>query len=55
MNDIHWLTEDLKSIRNMVDISLLIIKERHYWLLPTVLEGMFELNQKILDKNCIRK
>jgi hypothetical protein len=51
----NWLEERIKTCRNLCDISLLLIREKRADLLPTVLEFLFELAQRNIDKNCVKK
>ena len=51
---IYWLTEQLKSARNLTEIGLLIISKHREELLYTVLETLFETSQAILDGYCIK-
>jgi len=48
-----WLTEQLKTTRNLCDCALLIIDAGQRQLLPTVLELLHEETQKIIYENCI--
>ena len=47
--------EGLKTIRNLVDISLLIIDQDEERLLPTALETMFEEAQKVVFPYCVKE
>ena len=52
----EWLPEQLKTIRNLCDISLLLLEQRidkRQTLLPTVLELLYEEAQKIVLENCV--
>lgn len=51
----HWLTEDLKSIRNRVEIALILIELKKDILLPTILEDLFAVAQHIIDSHCIKR
>lgn len=51
----HWLEENLKTCRNLIDTSLLLIRFNNKHLLPTQLEFLFETVQKILDEHCTEK
>lgn len=51
----EWLLEQLKTIRNLTEISLLLINLNKEELLSTALEYLFEEAQKILDANCVVK
>ena len=50
-----WLPDQLKTSRNLVDISLLLIETGNRRLLATVLELLFAEIQVILDENCIEE
>ena len=48
----EWLSEQLKTIRNLVEISLLLIEQNREDLSPTALEILHLESQKIVDENC---
>ena len=49
----HWLRESLKTVANLCDIAILVIDDRHYELLPTVLEIMKVEVDGIVEEWCI--
>ena len=49
------LIEQLKTIHNLVEISLLLIKVDKELLLPTVLELLLVEAQQIVDDYCVVK
>lgn len=51
----EWLSEQLKTIRNLTLISELLIEHQKEELLPTVLEYMFEECQDIIRDNCVKE
>ncbi len=51
MTDI--LLEQLKTIRNLCDISTILINLNRMELLPTALELMLLETQQVVDENCI--
>jgi len=51
----NWLVEELKTIRNLCDISLILIKEEKDELLPTALELLYHESQNVVDENCVVK
>lgn len=53
LHDYTQLVEDLKSIRNSIDTSLLIIEYKRADLLATSLEDMFLKAQGVLDEHCV--
>ena len=50
-----WLTEQLRTVRNLVDISYLILKqgEEAEYLLPTALELLYVEAQHITLDHCV--
>ncbi len=48
-----WLPEQLKTIRNLCDIALLLRDVGKDELLPTVLELLYEQAQQVVDEQCI--
>ena len=50
----YWLREDLKSSRNKCDIALILIENKRYEFLPTILESLYETTQDIIDKHCVK-
>lgn len=55
MTEKNWLEEQLKTSRNLIDISLLLVKLQRSDLLPTALETLLEQVQTIVDENCVIK
>lgn len=62
----EWLSEQLKTIRNLCDIALAIqglgemfedkdLKEHYQSLLPTLFELMLVEIQQVVDENCVVK
>ena len=49
----NWTIEQIKTIRNLCDISLIIIRVGKEELLPTLLEKMLEEVQGLVDEVCI--
>lgn len=49
------LKDELESIQNRCEIALLIIETGHTYLLPTILEYIFEGAQSIIDEKCIKE
>jgi len=49
----HWTTEQIKTIRNLCDISLLLVEQNKGELLPTVLELILVESQQVVDETCI--
>ena len=50
-----WRVEQIKTVRNLCDISMLLIELGKPNLLPTCLEYMFEECQKLLDAHCVER
>lgn len=50
----EWLPEQLKTVRNLCDISLVLIEKERLDLLPTVLEFAYQEMQQIVDENCVK-
>jgi len=50
-----WLTEQLKTSRNLCDIALILIEKKQKHLLPTILELLLQEAQTIVDENCVVK
>jgi len=50
-----WLTEQLKTSRNLCDIALILIEKKQGRLLPTILELLLQEAQTIVDENCVVK
>ena len=51
----EWLPEQLKTSKNLIEISELLIKTDNKHLLPTVLELLLYYVQTIVDENCVVK
>lgn len=51
----YWLREQLKTVSNLTDIAILVINDRRYELLPTVLELMLIEVQDLVSENCIKE
>lgn len=49
----HFLVEELKTVRNLCDISLLLIRGGREELLPTILELLYQEVQQIVDEHCV--
>ena len=50
---INLLTEQLKTVKNLCDISVLVMDVNRFDLLPTVLELLALETQDILDDQCV--
>jgi hypothetical protein len=50
-----WLSEQLKTIRNLTEIADILIAQKRKQLLPTILELMLIEAQQIVDENCVVK
>ena len=48
-----WLPDQLKTCGNLIEIALLLVELNKHYLLPTILEILFEQIQTILDENCV--
>lgn len=48
------LSEQIKTIRNLCDISFLLINQNQDELLPTVLELMLLEIQQVVLENCVK-
>lgn len=48
-----WLEEELKTVRNLCDVSLILISQMQVGLLPTILELLYKETQDIIDEYCI--
>jgi len=48
-----WLPEQLKTIRNLTGVALLLIETNNRKWLPTILELLYEQCQQIIDEQCI--
>jgi len=53
--EIDWLPDQLKTMRNLCDISLILIEREREELLPTVLELLYQEVQQIVDEFCVEK
>lgn len=53
--ELHYLTEYLKTLKNQAEISLLIIEKNRLDLLPTELECAYETAQILIDNYCIKE
>ena len=53
--EIGWLPDQLKTMRNLCDISLILIEREKQELLPTVLELLYQEAQAILDSYCVER
>jgi len=51
----EWLPEQLKTSKNLIEISQLLIETDNKHLLPTVLELLHYYTQTIVDENCVVK
>ncbi len=51
----YFLIEQLKTSRNLIDISLLLIETGNRHLLATVLELLYEQTQIITLENCVKE
>ena len=49
------LKDELESIQNRCEIALLLIETGHTYLLPTILEYIFEGAQSLVDSHCIKE
>ena len=52
---IHWLSEDLLSIKMKCDVALVLIKTKNYSLLPTVLEEIYQVAQEVTLSHCVKR
>ena len=48
-----WLPEQLKTIRNLTDVALLLIETNNRKWLPTILELLYAEIQVVLDEQCV--
>lgn len=48
-----WLPEQLKTIRNLTGVALLLIETNNRKWLPTILELLYEQCQQVIDENCV--
>ena len=56
MDDTHQLEEDIKTCRNLCEISLYILKATNRMdLLPTLLETLYQEVQTIVGEYCVVK
>ena len=53
MTEMDWLPEQLKTSRNLIDVSLLLIETGNRHLLATVLELLFEQVTQITEEQCV--
>jgi len=53
MENTQWLKEQLKTTRNLCDVSLLLLKEEQDALLPTILELLLAEAQEIVDDHYV--
>ena len=53
MSEKDWLDEQIKTIRNLCDIAMLVKVAGKTELLPTVLELMYLQCQRLIDENCL--
>jgi hypothetical protein len=51
----EWLPEQLGTIRNLTDISFILINIGRNELLPTILELMLEEIQQVVDEQCVKE
>ena len=51
----YFLIEQLKTSRNLIDISLLLIETGNRHLLATALELLYEQTQLIVLENCVEE
>ena len=51
--DIPRLQEQLKTIRNLCEISLLVAKPEHEHLLPSILENLYLEAQNMVESQCV--
>ena len=51
----EWLPEQLKTSKNLIEISQLLIETDNKHLLPTVLELLLYYVQTIVENNCVVK
>ncbi|KKN74994.1 hypothetical protein LCGC14_0384960 [marine sediment metagenome] len=51
----HFLVEQLKTSRNLIDISILLIETENRHLLATALELLYEQTQIITLENCVEE
>ena len=48
-----WLVEQAKTVRNLCDITLLLIEGDRIELIPTVVELLLVEAQQMVDDHCI--
>jgi len=53
MKQPNYLVEQLKTIRNLTDISLLLLRDEQDALIPTILELLHQETQQIVDDHCV--
>ena len=52
---VNQLIEDIKTVKNLTEVALLLIQHERNELLPTILELMFIEVQQITDEYCVVK
>lgn len=53
MTEQDWLLEQLKTVKNLCEVAVLLRYQNRLDLLPTILELMYQEIQAIVDENCI--
>lgn len=53
--EIGWLPDQLKTVKNLSDISLILIEQEKQELLPTILELLYQEVQQIVDEYCVER
>ena len=48
-----WLSEQLKTVKNLCEIAQILIDENKPGLLPTILELLQVEIQQVIEENCI--
>ena len=50
-----WLSEQLRTIKNLCDTAQLLIDEDKPQLLPTILELLQVEIQQVVEENCVKR
>ena len=51
--ELDFLSDELKSIRNMISLTLLAVEDGEVDLIPTALETAYEQIQYLVDEYCV--
>jgi len=55
MSEQDWLLEQIKTIRNLADIAIMLRNQNRGDLLPTILELLYQEAQSITLANCVKE